>query len=131
MPNAVNNPLTLECISDLDQWALETYLINEWVACREYRMQGMDIEADACHAACHVIIERANQILTDRPNVITPQWRERREHIARTNIIAQCEWSKKSNNWVDAEGYAEIEAMIAFESGVHPQVPHLARALLY
>ena len=131
MQNAVNTPITTESISNLDQWALETLLIDTWIACREYRTQGMDIEADACHAACYTIIERANQILEDRPEVITPEWESRREKIACANIIAQCEWDKKANNWVDAEGYAELEAMVAFEAGVHPQVPHLARALLY
>ena len=131
MQNAMNNPVTIECISNLDEFALETLLIDTWTACREYRRQGMDAEADACHAACYVIIERVNQVLQDRPEAITPEWESRREQLACTNIIAQCEWDKKANNWVEAEGMAELEAMIAFESGVHPQVPHLARALLY
>ena len=131
MQNILNHPVSIECISDLDWFALETLLIDTWTTCRECRVQGMDVEADAAHAACFVIIERANQVLEDRPEVITPAWQDRQEQLACAKIIAQCEWDKKAKNWVDAEGYAELEAMIAFETGVHPQVPHLARALLY
>jgi hypothetical protein len=126
MQNAVNTTITTESISHMDQWALETLLIDTWTACREYRRQGMDIEADACHAACYVIIARANEVMG-----VTPEDTTRREQLACANIIAQCEWDKKANKWVDAEGYAELEAMMAFEQGVHPQVPYLAAALLY
>ena len=131
MQNAVNTPITTESISNLDQWALETLLIDTWTACREYRRQGMDIEADACHAACYVIIERANQILTDRPAEITSEWQTRREQLACKNVLAQVQWNKKSNNFMDTDTYAELEAMTAFAQGVHPQVPYLAVALLY
>ena len=126
MHSAMNTPVTTESISSLDKFALETLLIDTWVACREYRHQGMNVEADACHAACYVIIARANALMG-----MTPESQTRREQLACANIIAQCERDKKANNWIDQEGFAELEAMAAFEQGVHPQVPHLARALLY
>jgi len=126
MQNAMNAPVTTECISTLDQWALETLLIDTWTACREYRRQGMDIEADACHAACYVIIARANEVMGVTPEDVT-----RREQLACKNVIAQVQWNKKANNHLDDEFYAELEAMTAFDQGVHPQVPYLAAALLY
>jgi hypothetical protein len=126
MQNAVNTPVTIESISNLDQWALETLLIDTWTACREYRRQGMDIEADACHAACYVIIARANEVMG-----VTPEDTTRREQLACKNVIAQVQRNKKRNNFMDNDTYAELEAMMAFEQGVHPQVPYLALALLY
>ena len=42
MHNAVNTPVTTESISNLDEFGLETLLIDTWTACREYRRQGMD-----------------------------------------------------------------------------------------
>jgi hypothetical protein len=126
MQNAVNTPVTTECISTLDQWALETLLIDTWTACREYRRQGMNVEADACHAACYVIIARANEVMG-----MTPESQTRREQLACKAVIGQIQWNKKANNHLDDEFYVELEAMTAFEAGVHPQVPYLAAALLY
>ena len=126
MQNAMNTPVTIESISNLDEFALETLLIDTWTACREYRRQGMDAEADACHAACYVIIARANEVMG-----VTPESQTRREQLACKNITTQLQWNKKANNFMDDEFYAELEAMTAFEQGVHPQVPYLAAALLY
>jgi len=126
MQNAMNTPVTTESISSLDQWALETLLIDTWTACREYRRHGMDAEAEACHAACYVIIARANEVMG-----VTPEDVARREQLACNSITTQIQWNKKANNFMDDEFYAELEAMTAFEQGVHPQVPYLAAALLY
>ena len=126
MHNAVNNPVTIESIAHMDQWALETLLIDTWTACREYRRQGMNIEADACHAACYTIVARANEVMGVTPEDVTS-----REQLACKNVIAQIQWNKKSNNFMDTDTYAELEAMTAFAQGVHPQVPYLAVALLY
>jgi hypothetical protein len=126
MQNAMNTPVTIECISNLDEFALETLLIDTWTACREYRRHGMDAEAEACHAACYVIIARANEVMGVTPEDVTS-----REQLACKNVIAQIQWNKKSNNFMDTDTYAELEAMTAFEAGVHPQVPYLAAALLY
>ena len=126
MRNAVNNPITTETISNLDEFALETLLIDTWTACREYRRHGMDAEAEACHAACYVIIARANEVMGVTPEDVT-----RREQLACKNVIGQIQWNKKSNNFMDDGTLAELEAMTAFEAGVHPQFPYLAAALLY
>ena len=126
MQNAMNTPVTIESISNLDEFALETLLIDTWTACREYRRQGMDAEADACHAACYVIIAVVNDVMG-----MTPESQTRREQLACKNITTQLQWNKKANNHLDDEFYAELEAMTAFEQGVHPQVPYLAAALLY
>lgn len=126
MHNAVNNPVTIESIAHMDRWALETLLIDTWTACREYRRHGMDAEAEACHAACYVIIARANEVMGVTPEDVTS-----REQLACKNVIAQIQWNKKSNNFMDTDTYAELEAMTAFAQGVHPQVPYLAAALLY
>jgi hypothetical protein len=126
MQNAVNTPITTESISSLDEFALETLLIDTWTACREYRRKGMNVEADACHAACYVIIERANGVMG-----VPPESQTRREQLACKNVIGQIQWNKKANNHLDDEFFAELEAMTAFEQGVHPQVPYLAAALLY
>lgn len=126
MQNAVSNPITTESISNLDEFALETLLIDTWTACREYRRKGMNVEADACHAACYVIIAVVNDVMG-----MTPESQTRREQLACKNVIAQVRWNKKANNHLDDEVYAELEAMTAFSQGVHPQVPYLAAALLY
>ena len=131
MQNAVNTPVTIESISHMDEFALETLLIDTWTAVRECRTQGMDIEADACHAACYVIIARANEVMGVTPEEMTPEWQTRREQLACKNMMAQIHWNKKANNFMDDDTYAELEAMTAFEQGVHPQVPYLAAALLY
>ena len=126
MQNAMNTPVTIECISNLDEFALETLLIDTWTACREYRRHGMDAEAEACHAACYTIVARANEVMGVTPEDVT-----RREQLACNSITTQIQWNKKANNFMDDEFYAELEAMTAFEQGVHPQVPYLAAALLY
>jgi len=126
MQNAMNTPVTTESIAHMDQWALETLLIDTWTACREYRRHGMDAEADACHAACYVIIAVVNDVMG-----MTPESQTSREQLACKNVIGQIQWNKKANNHLDDEFYAELEAMTAFEQGVHPQVPYLAAALLY
>jgi len=131
MQNAMNNIVTIESIAHMDQWALETLLIDTWTACREYRRQGMNVEADACHAACYVIIARANEVMGMTPDDMTPESQARREQLACKNVIGQIQWNKKANNHLDDELSAELEAMAAFEQGVHPQVPYLAAALLY
>ena len=131
MQNAVNTPVTTESISNLDEFGLETLLIDTWTACREYRRQGMDAEADACHAACYIIIARANEVMGVKPEDMTPEWQTRREQLACKNVIAQVQWNRKANNHIDDELYAELEAMTAFDQGVHPQVPYLAAALLF